>query len=222
MGINIAIDGPAGAGKSTIARMASLKLGYIYVDTGALYRTVALFVIKNGIEVSNCEGVVSLLGKFSIEIKFIEKEQHVFLNNEDVSAQIRASEISNAASVVSAIPEVRDYLFDLQLNLAKENNVIMDGRDIGTVVLPNADVKIFLSADPNERALRRFNELKLKPNHPTFEKVLQDIIERDFNDSNREIAPLKCADDAVLLDTTYLSIEDSVKELVKIINNKLS
>ena len=215
--INIAIDGPAGAGKSTIAKMVSKKLGYIYVDTGALYRTIALYITENGIE---DEDVEKSLPAADVSLKFIGGEQRVFLGDRDVSELIRTPLISMAASRTSALPPVRAYLFETQQKIAQANNVIMDGRDIGTVVLPNADVKIFLTASAEERANRRFKELSEKPDCPPYEEILEDIIQRDYQDMHRETAPLKQADDAVLVDTTHLNLEESAAEIVRIITEK--
>ena len=215
--INIAIDGPAGAGKSTIAKMVSKELGYIYVDTGALYRTIALYITENDIA---DEDIEASLEKADVSLKFIDGAQRVFLGDRDVSDLIRTPEISMAASRTSAIPAVRDYLFETQQKIARENSVIMDGRDIGTVVLPNADVKIFLTASAEERANRRYKELSEKPDCPTYQEILDDIIKRDYQDMHRETAPLKQAEDAVLVDTTELNLEESAAAIVKIINEK--
>ncbi|WP_028520837.1 (d)CMP kinase [Ruminococcus flavefaciens] len=215
--INIAIDGPAGAGKSTIAKMVSKELGYIYVDTGALYRTIALYITENDIA---DEDIEASLGKAQVSLKFIDGAQRVFLGDRDVSDLIRTPEISMAASRTSAIPAVRAYLFETQQKIARENNIIMDGRDIGTVVLPNADVKIYLTASAEERANRRFKELSEKPDCPTYQEILDDIIKRDYQDMHREIAPLKQAEDAVLVDTTELNLEESAAAIIKIINEK--
>lgn len=217
MSINIAIDGPAGAGKSTIAKMVSAELGYIYVDTGALYRTIALYIKENNI---SDDDIPSALKNADVSLKFIDGTQRVFLGNRDVSGLIRTPEISMEASRTSAMPAVREYLFGTQQKIARENNVIMDGRDIGTVVLPDADVKIFLTATPEERASRRYRELSEKPNCPCYEEILSDIIERDHNDMNRPVAPLKQADDAVLVDTTELTLEQSAGEIIRIITEK--
>lgn len=217
MSINIAIDGPAGAGKSTIARKAAAELGFIYVDTGAIYRSVAYYCLSKGADLSVPENAEKLLPEITPELRFIDGVQHVFVNGEDVSDRIRTPEVSMAASKVSAIPAVRAFLFDLQQKIARENNVIMDGRDIGTVVLPNADLKIFLTASPEARADRRFKELKDKPDAPTYDEVLADIIKRDHDDSTRAIAPLKQAEDAVLCDTTSLSLEESVDKIIGMI-----
>ncbi len=216
--INIAIDGPAGAGKSTIAKMVSAKLGYIYVDTGALYRTVALYLTENNIADENIE---DSLVNADVSLKFADGRQCVYLGDRDVSDLIRTPEISMAASRTSAIPAVREYLFETQKKIARENNVIMDGRDIGTVVLPEADVKIFLTASAEERANRRFKELSEKPDCPPYEEILKDIIERDHNDMNRKTSPLKQAEDAVLVDTTKLNLEESADEITRIIKEKL-
>ena len=173
--INVAIDGPAGAGKSTIARAAAKELGFIYVDTGALYRAVGVYCLRKGITTTDADGVGSVLGEIKVELKFIDGVQHVYLNGDDVSTEIRLPEASMAASNVSAIPSVRAFLFDLQRDIASKNNCIMDGRDIGTVVLPNAKVKIFLTADPEERAMRRFKELEEKGSKVTYQEVLDDL-----------------------------------------------
>ncbi|MCR4888006.1 MAG: (d)CMP kinase [Ruminococcus sp.] len=216
--INIAIDGPAGAGKSTIAKMVSARLGYIYVDTGALYRTVALYITENNIP---DEDIEKSLENADVSLRFVDGAQRVFLGDRDVSDLIRTPEISMAASRTSAIPAVRAYLFETQQKIARENNILMDGRDIGTVVLPNADVKIFLTASAEERANRRYKELAEKPECPSYEDILKDIIQRDYQDMHREIAPLKQADDAVLVDTTKLSLDESAEAIVNVIKEKL-
>ncbi len=219
--INIAIDGPAGAGKSTIAKAASKELGFIYVDTGALYRTVGLNVIRNGLDTKSPEDVISTLSGLKVSLRFIDGEQRVFLGEEDVSSAIRVNEVSMAASNVSKIPEVRSFLFDLQRNIAKENNCIMDGRDIGTVVLPDAKIKIYLTASARARAERRFKELVEKGQSVDFDEILKDIEARDYQDMNREIAPLKQANDAVLVDTTALDLDESIDYLLKVIKEKI-
>lgn len=206
--INVAIDGPAGAGKSSVARAVAGEIGFIYVDTGALYRSVALYAIENGLD---NDDLVKALGKINISLEFKEGRQHVILNGSDVSDKIRTAEVSMGASKVSAVPEVREFLFGLQKKIALENNIIMDGRDIGTVVLPNAELKIFLTASAEERASRRFKEMS---GDITYEQVLEDIKQRDYNDMHRDISPLKQADDAVLLDTTGMSV-DEVKDKIK-------
>ena len=216
--INIAIDGPAGAGKSTIAKMVSAEMGYIYVDTGAMYRAVALYLTENNIPDEEAE---KHMEEVEVSLKFADGTQRVYLGDRDVSDLIRTPEISMAASRTSAIPAVRARLFDLQQKLAGENNIIMDGRDIGTVVLPNADVKIFLTASAEERANRRFKELAEKPDCPTYEEILKDIIQRDYNDMNRETAPLKQAEDAVLVDTTELTLEQSAARIAAIIKERV-
>ncbi len=219
--VSVAIDGPVGAGKSSIARNAAKKLGFIYVDTGALYRAVGLYCHRKGIDMSDGAAVASVLSEIDPEIRLIDGTQHIYLNKEDVSEEIRLPEISMAASAVSAVPEVRASLLDLQRNMAKTNNVIMDGRDIGTVVLPDATVKIFLTAAAEIRAKRRYDELMAKGMETTFEEVLADLNQRDYNDSHRETAPLKQADDAVLADTSALDFEQSCKLICDIIKEKL-
>lgn len=216
--INIAIDGPAGAGKSSLSRLLAKELEYIYVDTGALYRAVGLKFSRLGFDTSLNGDVDAVLSDTVVDIRFIDGVQRVFLDGEDVSEDIRTPVASMMASAVSALPPVRAYLLDMQRKLAENNNVVMDGRDIGTVVLPNAQVKIFLTADVSIRAERRYKELCEKGQKVSFEDVLADMKERDYNDSNRPIAPLKQADDAVLADTSDLSFEESLellKEIVK-------
>ena len=217
----IAIDGPAGAGKSSAAKAVAKKLGFIYVDTGALYRTVSLYMFKNGIEISDPEAVAAALPQVKISLKFEEDGQHVILGDEDVSQQIRTPEVSMGASKVSAIPKVREFLFDLQLDLAAKNNVLMDGRDIGTVVLPHAQVKIFLTASAEERARRRCLELEQKGTPQPYEEVLDDIRKRDYQDSHREIAPLVPAEDAVIVDTSDCDLEGAVERILQIVYKKL-
>ena len=220
MSKNIAIDGPSGAGKSTLARRLAAKLGFIYVDTGALYRAIALSMLRRNAETE--EQIIGRLPELDVTLQYIDGEQHVFANGEDVSGLIRTPEVTMKASRVSAIPEVRKYLFDLQQNLARENSVVMDGRDIGTVVLPNADVKIFLTASPEKRAMRRWLEMQEKNIvGQTYEEVLADVIRRDEQDMNREIAPLKQADDAILVDTSDLNLEESEKLLLKVCKENL-
>ncbi len=218
--INVAIDGPAGAGKSTIAKSVAKKLGFIYVDTGALYRTIALNAVKNSVIDSN-EGIVNMLGNTDVKLGFNDETQCVYLNGEDVSSLIRTPEISMGASKVSAIPEVRAFLLDLQRDIAKENNVIMDGRDIGTVVLPDAQCKIFLFASPEVRAKRRYKELIEKGESVTYEDVLDDVNKRDYQDSHREIAPLKPTEESVMADTSELTLEESVEYVINIIREKM-
>ncbi len=220
--INVAIDGPAGAGKSTIAKAAAKELGYIYVDTGALYRTVALSAQKMGILADLDDAAVDkLIESSTVEMKYIDGVQAVFLNGEDVSSLIRTPEISMGASKVSAIPKVRAFLLDLQQNIAKTNNVIMDGRDIATVVLPNADVKIFLFASPECRAQRRYKELIEKGESVMYEDVLADVNQRDYQDSHREIAPLKPSKDSIMLDTSELNLEESISAVINTIKENI-
>ncbi|MBQ3151017.1 MAG: (d)CMP kinase [Clostridia bacterium] len=219
--VNVAIDGPAGAGKSTISRRVAKELGFIYVDTGALYRTVGLNVLRLSLDMNNADDVISTLDSVKVSLRFINGEQRVFLYDEDVSEAIRTPEASMAASAVSAVPAVRDFLFSLQQDIAAASNCIMDGRDIGTVVLPNAQVKIFLTASAEKRADRRFKELSEKGINESYENVLSDIIQRDYNDSHREIAPLKQADDAILVDTSDLDLEQSYEAVLNAIKERL-
>ncbi|MBQ9993133.1 MAG: (d)CMP kinase [Clostridia bacterium] len=219
--INVAIDGPAGAGKSTLARRAAQKLGFIYVDTGALYRAVALFVLQRNIDPYDSVAVCRVLPMIDVELRYVDGEQRVYLCGENVSRVIRTPEVSMAASAVSAIAGVRSFLFDLQQDMAENNNVVMDGRDIGTVVLPDADVKIFLTASAEERAKRRWKELCEKGTQVDYEAVLADVKERDYNDMNRAIAPLKPAEDAIMLDTTGLNLVQSEERLLSLIRGKL-
>ncbi len=217
--INVAIDGPAGAGKSTVAKAVAKKLGFIYVDTGALYRAIALNAVRNGVIEDN-DKIVDLLGSTEVKLAFDENgAQCVILNGEDVSSLIRTPEISMGASNVSKIPQVREFLLGLQRDIAKNNNVIMDGRDIGSVVLPNADKKIFLTASPECRAKRRYDELLLKGEKVTYEEVLDDVNRRDYQDSHREIAPMKPTDDSVIADNTGMAVEQSVEMIINIINS---
>ena len=221
MSIAIAIDGPAGAGKSTISKAAAKKLGFIYIDTGALYRTVGLAATRAGVEPKEGKALDELLAKITVELTFNEKgEQVVLLDKEDVSGLIRTPEASMMASKISAVPSVRAYLLDLQRDMAKTNNVIMDGRDIGTVILPDAEVKIFLTASPEARAKRRYDELIEKGMDVKYDDILQDVITRDYNDMHRDIAPLKQADDAVLADTTEVDLEGSIDLIISIIKEK--
>ena len=218
--INVAIDGPAGAGKSTIAKAAAKQLNYIYVDTGALYRTIAYNAVMNNV-IDDTNGIIAMLDNTKVELKYIDGVQAVFLNGEDVSAYIRTPEISMGASKVSAIPEVRAFLLSLQQEIAKENDVIMDGRDIATVVLPNADVKIFLFASPECRAERRYKELVEKGENVKYEDVLADVNQRDYQDSHREIAPLKPSEDSIMLDTSKLNLDESIELVIKTIKENI-
>lgn len=219
--INVAIDGPAGAGKSTIAKAAAKELGFIYVDTGALYRTIALNSIRNHALDDN-EKIIALLERTDVKLGFAEDgTQCVFLNDEDVSSLIRTPEISMGASKVSAIPQVREFLLSLQRDIAKNNNVIMDGRDIASVILPNANPKIFLFASPECRAERRYKELIEKGENVTYEEVLADVNQRDYQDSHREIAPLKPTEDSILADTSKLTLEESINFIINIIKENV-
>lgn len=220
--IAVAIDGPAGAGKSSVARSAAKKLGYLYADTGALYRAVGLYMQEHGVDFTCPEDIAAVAqqGEITVELAFQPDGQHVFLCGDDVTGKIRTPEVSMAASRVSAVPAVRKLLFQLQRDMALKNNVLMDGRDIGTVVLPDAQVKVFLTASPEERARRRCAELQEKGTPAEYETVLQEIRQRDEQDMNREIAPLKAAPDAVLLDTSELSFDEVVDRLVAIIREK--
>lgn len=219
---SIAIDGPAGAGKSTLARQLAKKLGFLYVDTGAIYRTVALKTIKAGVVPSEKEKVVPLLENLDIRMDYgPDGEQQMFLEGENVSKAIREHQVSNLTSQVSAMKEVRDFLLDFQRKQAREHNVVMDGRDIGTVVLPDADVKIFLTAAPEARAHRRLRELEQRGQSADFETILHDIIDRDERDRSREIAPLRQAEDAVLLDTTKLNLEESLDAMLSLVKEHI-
>ncbi len=218
--INVALDGPVGAGKSTVARECAKRLGFVYVDTGALYRSCALYCIRNNVDISaaNEKAVSELLdGSLDLNFEIIDGVQHVYVNGEDVSDKIRTPEISKAASDVSALTSVRKFLLDRQREIAAKNNVIMDGRDIGTVILPNADLKVFITAKPEVRAKRRYDEFVAKGIETTFEEVLADVNQRDYNDSHRAEAPLRQAEDAVLLDTSELDFEGSVNSLMKLV-----
>lgn len=220
--IAIAIDGPAGAGKSTIARLTAKKLGYLYVDTGALYRTVGYAAWLRGIDPGDSDQVAAMLGDITVDLRFDEKGmQQTLLNGEDVSDQIRSPEMSRYASLVSAHKAVREYLLWLQRKLAKEHNVIMDGRDIGTTVLPDADLKIYLTATPEDRARRRFDEYLSKGVSVDYEQLLQDIKQRDYDDSHREISPLRRAEDAKLVDTSGNTLEESLELMEAMIRRHL-
>ena len=216
--ISIAIDGPAGAGKSTLSRKLAENFGYIYVDTGALYRTVGLKFLNLGFDTDLSCNISEILEKTTVDIRFVDGQQRVFLDDKDVSDDIRTPKASMMASAVSAKPEVRAFLIDMQRKLAKENNIVMDGRDIGTVVLPDATVKIYLTASAEARAKRRFDELVLKGEKVTYKEVYDDMVQRDYNDMSRKIAPLKKADDAILADTSDLDLSESLELLIKIVN----
>ncbi len=222
MSIAIAVDGPAGAGKSTISKIAAKEMGFIYVDTGALYRTIAYAALLAKIKPEPSPQVDNLLKQIKIELTLNEnKEQIVLLNGEDVSSKIRTPEISMIASAISAVPSVRDFLLELQRDIARNNNVIMDGRDIGTVVLPHAQIKIFLTASPEERAQRRYEEHILKGLDVEYESILQDVVKRDYNDSHRKIAPLKPANDSIIIDTTGNTFEESVNLLIAVMKENI-
>ncbi len=219
--VSIAIDGPSGAGKSTIARILAKRLGFLYVDTGALYRAVGYYVLNNGADPSKADEVEPLLGTLQVELRYEEGEQRVYVNGEDVGGAIRTPEISMAASAVSALPAVRRFLFHIQQDTAARQNVIMDGRDIGTVVLPHAQLKIFLTASAEDRAARRTEELREKGIETSFDEVLADMKQRDYNDENRAEAPLRAAEDAVRVDTTGNTLEQSVAVLEKLVRDTI-
>ena len=222
MSVAIALDGPAGAGKSSIAKRAAKALDFIYVDTGALYRTIGLAATRKGVEPKPSPEVDALLSEITVDLTFNEKgEQIVLLDGEDVSGLIRTPEASMMASKISAVPSVRAYLLDLQRNMAKTHDVIMDGRDIGTVVLPDARVKIFLTASPEARANRRYKELCEKGMDVKYEDILSDVITRDYNDTHRETAPLKPAEGCVTVDTTELDFEQSVEKIISVIKENI-
>lgn len=216
MGYNVAIDGPAGAGKSTIAKLVAKEKGYIYVDTGAMYRGLAIHFLDKGIQKEETDKVIEACKDAKVTIAYEDGVQHVYLNGKDITARLRNEEVGNMASVTSAIPEVRKKLLELQQNLAKTQDVIMDGRDIGTCVLPHADVKIYLTASVETRAKRRYQELLEKGEDCNLEEIARDIEERDHRDMSRKIAPLKQAEDAVLVDSSDMTIEEVVKTIVNL------
>ena len=218
--IRIAIDGPGGAGKSSLAKSVAKRLSIIYVDTGALYRTIGLYMLKNNISCKDNASVISALKDINLELKYVGGEQVILLNGTNYGEEIRQPEVSMAASNVSAIPEVRAFLLETQRNIAKTNSVIMDGRDIGTVILPDAEVKIFLTASPEARAKRRYEELIAKGKTVKYEDVYNEMVERDNNDSTRACAPCVPADDATILDNSLLTAEETVDEVVRMINEK--
>lgn len=218
---SIAIDGPSGAGKSTIAKAAAKALDFVYLDTGAIYRTVAWHITMLGIGPKDTDHVPILLDDANIQIEFQPDGQHMILNGKDISGEIRTPEISACASQVAKLSCVRDYLLDLQRDLAKRHNIIMDGRDIGTVVLPNASLKIFLTATPEKRAQRRYEEYLQKGQSATYEEVLEDQKQRDYSDTHRKLAPLKQAADAILVDTTELGLQESIDAVVQLIHERL-
>ena len=219
--VSVAIDGPAGAGKSTLARRLAAELGYIYVDTGAMFRTIGLYALRAGKDPKDNEAVNALLPEISLKFAFIGGEQHIYLNGEDVSTAIRTEEVGMAASAVGANPEVRAFLLGMQRDMAKTQDVLMDGRDIGTVVLPDATVKIFLTASPEARATRRWKEYQQKGVEVSYEKVLADVRQRDYQDTHRAAAPLRQADDAQLLDTSEMNFEQSLEAMKKMIVEKV-
>jgi cytidylate kinase len=214
--MNIAIDGPAGAGKSTIAKLVAKKKGYIYVDTGAMYRAIAIYILDNNIDVNDIQAVEAGIKDISISIAYENDVQNVYLNNENVTGRLRQEAVGNMASKSSAIPYVREKLLSLQRNLAEANDVVMDGRDIGTNVLPNAETKIYLTASSKVRAKRRFDELVQKGETPDIKHIESDIILRDKQDMERAVAPLKKAEDAVLIDSSDMTIEEVVETIIKI------
>ena len=219
--ISVAIDGPAGAGKSTLARRLAAELGYIYVDTGAMFRAIGLYALRAGKDPDDTEAVNALLPEIELHLASIDGEQHIYLKEEDVSTAIRTNEASMAASAVGKNPTVRSFLLGMQRDMAKSQNILMDGRDIGTVVLPNATVKIFLTATPEARATRRWKENVAKGDNTPYEEVLADVKQRDYQDTHREAAPLKQAEDAVLLDTSEMNFEESLAAMKKIIAEKV-
>ena len=219
--VSVAIDGPAGAGKSTLARRLAAELGYIYVDTGAMFRTIGLYALRAGKDPKDNEAVNALLPEISLKFAFIGGEQHIYLNGEDVSTAIRTEEVGMAASAVGANPEVRAFLLGMQRDMAKTQDVLMDGRDIGTVVLPDATVKIFLTASPEARATRRWKEYQQKGVEVSYEEVLAHVRQRDYQDTHRAAAPLRQADDAQLLDTSEMNFEQSLEAMKKMIVEKV-
>ncbi len=221
MNIKIAIDGPSGSGKSTLAKNIAKTLGLVYVDTGALYRTVGLFAKRSGIPVDEASRVSRLLGEVEIALRYTEEGQRVILNGEDVSQLIRTPEMSMYASAVSAVPMVRAFLLEIQKKMAADGNVVMDGRDIGTVIMPDADVKLYVEASAKARARRRHEELMEKGDTSTESEVLADIIKRDNNDKNRSIAPAIPADDAIFIDNSDYTPEETLKAALRIIKDKL-
>ena len=220
--MKIAIDGPAGAGKTITAKAIAKELGFVYVDTGALYRGIGLYVIRKGVKPSSIEEVVPLLAEIKIEMRHIDGEQHIFLNGEDITGLIRTESVSFAASDVSAIPAVRDFLFDMQRDIADKNNVVMDGRDIGTAVLPDAELKLFLTAKPEVRAQRRVRQLAEKGIEANYDDVLADVIQRDYNDSHRDFRPLKLAEDGILIDNTELPLKETVEKIISLAKERMA
>ncbi len=218
---SVAIDGPSGAGKSTIAKFLAEKLNFLYVDTGAMYRSIGLYAARQGVAANDASAVEALLPQIKLDLAYVDGEQRIFLNGEDVSRAIRTEEASKNASAVSAIPAVRAFLLEFQRSFAKQNCILMDGRDIGTVVLPDADVKIFLTASAEARAQRRYKEQVERGEDVTLEAVFEAIRKRDEADSSRAAAPLKAADDAVVVDTTHLNLEESIAKILGLVEEKL-
>lgn len=219
--ISVAIDGPSGAGKSTLAKRLAKELGYLYVDTGAMYRSIGLYALRQGVDPKDEAAVTALLPQIQIELRYVDGAQRVLLCGEDVSEAIRAEEVGMATSAVSAHPPVRAFLLELQRGMARTHDILMDGRDIGTVILPNASVKIFLTASAEARATRRFRELQEKGVDTDFETVLEDIRRRDYQDSHRATAPLRQAEDAVLVDTSEMDLEESFQALKSLILSRV-
>ena len=220
MAMNVAIDGPAGAGKSTIAKACAKELGYIYVDTGAMYRGIALYMVDHKIRPTDIEAVKQALLDVNVTLRYEDGKQLLIVNGQDVSDRIRTPEVSAAASLFSAIPEVRKALLDLQHDIAEKNNVLMDGRDIGTVILPQAQVKIYLDASPEIRGKRRYDELVLKGESVVLEDIIEDVKQRDYQDMHRETSPLKKADDAIVVDSSYMTIEEVQNKIVSLVREK--
>lgn len=218
--MNVAIDGPAGAGKSTIAKACAKELGYIYVDTGAMYRGIALYMVEHKIRPTDIEAVKQALLDVNVTLRYEDGKQLLIVNGQDVSDRIRTPEVSAAASLFSAIPEVRKALLDLQHDIAEKNNVLMDGRDIGTVILPQAQVKIYLDASPEIRGKRRYDELVLKGESVVLEDIIEDVKQRDYQDMHRETSPLKKADDAIVVDSSYMTIEEVQNKIVSLVREK--
>ncbi len=221
MACAIAIDGPAGAGKSTIARVLAKEMGFIYVDTGALYRTIGHYMLSSGIATDDTDAVVAALDGLTVSVEYVDGEQHVFANGEDVNAYIRTPEVSMAASAVSAIPAVRAFLLSVQRDMAATRSVVMDGRDIGTTILPDAQIKIFLTASPEARARRRYAELCEKGVATTYDEVLADMVKRDYDDTHRAASPLRQAADAVLVDTSDDTLEEAIARMKQVVTERL-
>ena len=222
MAFNVAIDGPAGAGKSTIAKIVAKEKGFIYVDTGAMFRALAIYFIRQGIKADENEKISASLSGADVTIEYVNGEQQVILNGENVTPILRTEEVGNMASASSVNGDVRNKMKELQQKLAETSNVVMDGRDIGTVILPNAQVKVYLTASVDVRAERRYKELMEKGQEADIEKIKKDIEERDYRDMNRDIAPLRQAEDAILVDSSYLTIEESARTILNLIDKKMA